>query len=102
LIKPYDDECHVNIAWFKLAELVERGEKERAFSIYRLLIHPWNDEAYAAQLKGDLYYAFRDCEKACESYHKAVSQYELSGRVQQATFVYERLLSTQRVQQHRQ
>ena len=84
-------EYQASIAWFKLAELVTRGERERAFNIYRLLIHSLNDDAYAAQLKGDLWYAFNEYERARESYYHAAAWYDCSDRPYQAAFVYERL-----------
>lgn len=92
LIKCYENEVQVSLAWFKLAELVTRGEKERALSIYRLLHHSWNNEAYAAQLRGDLYCAFRDYDKAREAYYQAVAAYDASSRLLQAAFVFERLI----------
>ena len=49
-----------NVAWFTLAECVSRGEKVRAMSLYRLLVHSIKDGAFACQLKGDLLLAFRD------------------------------------------
>ena len=47
------------IAWFKLAECVAKGEKEKAFGVYRLLMHSLEDQAYAYQLEGDLLDAFK-------------------------------------------
>lgn len=66
-----------NIAWFKLAECVTRKEKERALTILRLLVHSFNDPAFAAQLEGDILRAFSD-EKAGESYRRAQQLYEQS------------------------
>lgn len=51
-----------SIAWFKLSEFVMRGEKERALTIYRLLMHSIGDEAVAAQLKGDILSYFSDTD----------------------------------------
>lgn len=76
------------IAWFKLAEFVARKERERAFGIYRLLVHSLSDAALAAQLEGDLLLAFQD-EKASESYKKAITLYEAAGKHMQAAAVYE-------------
>jgi len=83
------------LAWFKLAELVARREKERALVVYRLLIHSWNDRAYALQLKGDLLAAFQDEARAREAYYCAVEAYEQSGRILHAAFLYEQLISHQ-------
>ena len=51
-----------NIAWFRLAECVSRGEKERALGVYRLLAHSFGDEAFAHQLMGDLLLSFDDAQ----------------------------------------
>lgn len=83
-----------NIAWFKLAEFVTRREKERAMGIYRLLVHSLSDEAFAAQLEGDLLLSFRD-EKALECYVKSALLYERYGRAAQAAAVYEQLMVLQ-------
>lgn len=79
------------IAWFKLAEFVTRKEKERALGIYRLLIHSLPDQAFAAQVEGDLFLAFQD-EKAIESYLKAAKMYQEFGNVLQASILYEKLI----------
>jgi len=81
-----------NVAWFKLAEFVGRKEKERAMILYRLLVHSLSDQAFAAQLEGDLFLAFRD-EKVIEAYKRAVTLYEESGRLIQAVAVYEQLVT---------
>lgn len=86
-------EYQASIAWFKLAELVTRGERERAFNIYRLLIHALNDDAYAAQLKGDLWYAFNEYDRAREAYYSAIAWYDFSERPYQSAFVHEKLAS---------
>lgn len=65
---------NLSIAWFKLAEFVSRGEKERALGIYRLLSYSITDAALNAQLEGDILIAFSD-ERALESYHKAILLY---------------------------
>ncbi|MBN2267551.1 MAG: hypothetical protein JW725_04420 [Candidatus Babeliaceae bacterium] len=63
-----------NIAWFKLAEFITRGEKERALSIYRLLSYSITDQALVAQLEGDILQAFND-ERAIDSYQRAIDIY---------------------------
>lgn len=83
-----------NIAWFKLAEFVVRGEKERALGVYRLLVHSLPDEAFAAQLEGDLLLAFHD-ERAIDAYLRAALHYEKSNRLAQAAAVYENLIGLQ-------
>lgn len=79
-----------NIAWFKLAEFVGRKDKERAFTLFRLLVHALPDAAFVAQLEGDLLLAFKD-ERAAELYKRAALMYEEAGRVSDATAVYERM-----------
>ena len=81
-----------SIAWFKLAEFVLRGEKERAFGVYKLLIHSFNDSALALQLEGDLYLAFDEKEKAVCKYIAAASIYYESKRMIEAMAVYELLI----------
>ena len=82
-----------NIAWFKLAEFVARGEKERALGIYRLLIHSFNDKALAAQLAGDLFLAFNDRPEAHIRYCHAAELYVLDGRLRQAAAVFEHVIA---------
>lgn len=81
-----------NVAWFKLAELVVRKEKERALYIYRLLVHSLQDEALTAQLEGDLLLSFND-EKAIDCYIRAATLYERSDRYIEAIAIYEQILS---------
>jgi len=81
-----------NVAWFKLAEFVSRKEKERAFAIYRLLVHSLEDQALSVQLEADLLLAFND-EKALCVYERAAQLYESSGRIIQALLLYERIIT---------
>jgi hypothetical protein len=39
------------VAWFKLADLITRKEKEKALNLYRLLSHSFEDRAYALQVE---------------------------------------------------
>jgi len=80
-----------NIAWFKLAECVARGEKERAMGVYRLLSHSLEDQALAAQLKGDLLLCFND-DSAVEKYCEAADIYKKSNKAIEAIAVYEHLI----------
>lgn len=80
------------IAWFKIAECVSRGEKERALGVYRLLSHSFNDDAVARQLEADIYYACNEQEKAVELYRQAVDLYDKSQRFLEATAVLEHLV----------
>jgi len=81
-----------NIAWFTLAECVSRGEKVRALSLYRLLVHSISDQAFTSQLKGDLLLVFQDTT-AAELYEKAAELYLKDNRLLEAVGVFEHLLS---------
>ncbi len=80
------------VAWFKLAECVAKGEKEKAFGVYRLLMHSLEDKAYAHQLEGDLLGAFHD-ERALEKYEHAAQLYVTDQRWKEAIALYEELVS---------
>jgi hypothetical protein len=82
----------LSIAWFKLAQCIARGEKERALAVYRLLIHSFDDPALALQLEGDIFFAFDD-EIAFEKYLGAVARYRAQGRREQARAVCEHVLA---------
>lgn len=81
-----------NVAWFKLAEFVVRGEKERALGLYRLLIHSFDDKALASQLEGDLLLAFND-DGAVLKYEEAAYAYYKAERYIEAIAMFENLLS---------
>lgn len=81
-----------NIAWFKLAEFVCRGEKERALSVYKLLMHSVADRAFAHQLEGDILLAFDDAG-AIDRYHQAAEIYKKQKDYQKAIAVYEHIAS---------
>ena len=79
------------IAWFKLAECVAKGEKEKAFGVYRLLMHSLEDQAYAYQLEGDFLGAFQD-DRAIEKYAHAAHLYQHNNRFKEAAALYEELM----------
>lgn len=79
------------VAWFKLAEFVSRGEKERALGLYRLLSHSFEDYALAYQLAGDILLAFND-EEAIEKYKMAADLYKKNARFLEAIALYEQLI----------
>ena len=83
-----------NVAWFKLAEFVARGEKERAMGLYRLLVHSFDDSAFAHQLEGDLLLSFDDTQ-AVEKYLEAAYLYEKQDRLIEAAAVYEHIVTIQ-------
>jgi hypothetical protein len=76
------------IAWFKIADFVSRGEKEKALTVYRLLMHSVSEPALSYQLEGDILLAFDD-EAALDRYHVAANLYKKSGKMNQAISVYE-------------
>lgn len=69
-------ERNSSIAWFKLSELVRRGERERALFVLRLLSHSIADKAFVALLEAELLHMLNDhrakasCKKAIEMYHE--------------------------------
>ena len=77
-----------NIAWFKLADFVVRGEKERALSVYKLLMHSVQDSAFSYKLEGDILLAFDD-DEALERYHCAANIYKKNKQLQEAISIYE-------------
>lgn len=77
-----------NVAWFKLADFVARGEKERALTVHKLLMHSVIDEAISYQLEGDILLAFDD-DAALDKYHVAANLYKKAGKIKQAASVYE-------------
>lgn len=81
-----------NVAWFKLAECVSRGEKERALGVYRLLSHSFDDRAYAAQLEGDILLSCDDQAGAAEKFKEAIELYRKDGRTLEAAAVSEHLI----------
>ena len=81
-----------NLAWFKLAEFVSRGEKEKALGIFKLLAHSLNDVAYIYKLEGDILFAFND-KKSEEFYSKSASFYRKGNNKYEAISLYLNLLS---------
>ncbi len=82
-----------NIAWFKLAECISRGEKERALGVYRLLSHSIKDKALVSQLEGDIFLLFDTIDQAEKCYYDAAQLYKQDGRVLEAAAIYEHLLT---------
>jgi|SRR4030095_2847356 tetratricopeptide (TPR) repeat protein len=80
------------IAWFKIAEYVSRGEKERALGVYRLLSYSFNDDAVARQLEADIYFSFSEYDSAIVLYRQAMDLYQKSNRVLEAVAVCEHLI----------
>ncbi|MGB8367025.1 MAG: hypothetical protein WCD44_01580 [Candidatus Babeliales bacterium] len=83
------------IAWFKLAECISRGEKERALGVYRLLSHSIEDAALVCQLEGDIFFSFNDNKEAIIHYYQAAQLYKKDNRLLESAAVYEHLLAIQ-------
>jgi tetratricopeptide (TPR) repeat protein len=81
------------IAWFKIADCVSRGEKERALGVYRLLSHSFNDNAVARQLEADIYLSFGEQDLAVSLYLQAIEWYQKSQRFLEAVAVCEHLIT---------
>lgn len=84
-----------NLAWFKLAECVVRGERERALGVYRLLAHSLDDRAVALQLEGDILLAFKDISVAVERYRLAAQAYVQAEKLHHAAAIYDHILLLQ-------
>lgn len=80
-----------SLAWFKLAEFVSRGERERALSVYRLLMHTVDDPAFAKQLEGDLLSSFEQ-PGAFDSYMHAIELYRKNNKTAQAMAICEQVV----------
>ena len=81
-----------SIAWFKLAECIGRGEKERALSLLRLLTYSLDNTSFIKQLEGDILSFFEDSQALTE-YIKAAHMYQQEGNVAEASSVYEKLIA---------
>jgi len=81
------------IAWFKLAECVSRGERERALGVYRLLAHSIGNPAFESQLEGDLHLSFQDVQTALSKYQEAVKLYRRAGCMLEAAAVLEHMVT---------
>lgn len=80
-----------NIAWFKLAEFVTRGEKERALGLFRLLTHSLADRAFIKKLEAEILASFDD-EQAYSEYIQAAHLYRTNGQSVEAVSIYETLV----------
>ncbi len=82
-----------SVAWFKLAEFVARGEKERALGIYKLLALSLNKPAFALKLEGDILLAFGDHQNAIAKYLQSTIFYNNEHNYQEAAAICEHVLS---------
>lgn len=90
--KIVSDDNYSNVAWYKLAELIQRGEKEKALSFYKLLSHSFDEKAYSLQLEGDLLWYLED-KQALEKYVQAAFLYKKEKKFIEAVSIYEHLLT---------
>lgn len=82
-----------SIAWFKIADFVSRGEKERALGVYRLLSHSIEDSAVVLQLEADILLSCNDEQQALIKYQAAATLYQQVGKLLEALAVYSHLLT---------
>lgn len=87
------------VAWFKLAQCVTKGQKERALGIFKLLSHSLNDKAFVHQLEGDIFLAFSDPSAAATSYAQAAKMYQQENRLLEAALIYDHLTVLQPMEQ---
>jgi len=83
-----------SIAWYKLADLIAKHEREKALNVYRLLSHSFDDKAYALQLEGDILLGLEDAQ-AVEKYKQAAFLYSKESRWINAICVCEHLVQVQ-------
>jgi tetratricopeptide (TPR) repeat protein len=81
-----------SVAWYKLADLIARGEREKALSVYRLLAHSFDDKAYALQLEGDVLFALEDV-RSKEKYFQAATLYKAEKRWVDAVALAEHMIA---------
>ena len=81
-----------SLAWFKLADLIARGEREKALSVFRLLSHSLTDQAYVLQIEGDILW-FMDSSASIEKYNQAAFLYQKEKRWIEAIAIQEHLLT---------
>ena len=82
-----------SVAWFKLAECIGRGEKERALSLLRLLTYSLDsNKPFIKQLEADILAFFEDSQ-AVTHYIQAAHMYYQEGNAMEASVVYEKLIA---------
>jgi hypothetical protein len=91
LMKHMDSDQKYVIAWFNIAEYVNRGEKERALGVYRLLSHSIDDPSLVLQLEADILYACQD-ERCFDVYYRAAVDYLKKEKNGQAGALFEQML----------
>ena len=92
-MKKFVSHDNQNVAWFKLADCIGRGEKERALSLQRLLMHSFDDVPFAKKLEAEILAFFED-DNACDKYSAAADLYYSVGKIFEAAIIYEKLIAT--------
>lgn len=87
---------NASVAWFKIADLITRREREKALSVYRLLSHSFHDKAYALQLEGDILFFLNDEKAAFEKHKQAAFLYQKEQKWVHAAAIYEQLWTLDR------
>ena len=88
---PNSEQKQESLAWYKIADLIAKKEKEKALSVYRLLSHSFHDKAYVLQVEGDILWALHDPE-AIKIYKQAVLLYRKEKRSIHAISICEHIL----------
>jgi len=83
-----------SIAWFVLAEFIRKGERERALTMYRLLMHTIDNPAFCIQVEADLL-AYLNNPLAIERYKQAAILYSKQHDYQAACSIYEQLVGNE-------
>lgn len=92
-MNPNETQTTSNVAWFKLANLIEKKEKEKALNVFRLLTHSLKDKAYTLQLEGDILWSLNEISLAKEKYTNSAFLYQKDMRWIYAVALYENLLT---------
>jgi hypothetical protein len=79
-----------SVAWFRLAECLKRKERERAFLLYRLLMHSFEDSAFLKKLEGDMWIDF-DIQEATNCYIASAHYYKQRNEYHEAYLIYKKL-----------
>ena len=82
----------ISVAWFKLADLIARGEREKALNVFRLLSHSYSDKAFCLQLEGDILWSLNADQQAYEKYKQAAYLYKKDSRYVHAIALCKHLL----------
>ena len=93
VMKKFISHDNQNVAWFKLADCIGRGEKERALSLQRLLMHSFDDLPFAKKLEAEILAFFED-DNAIDKYIAAANLYYSAGKIFEAAIIYEKLIAS--------